>query len=428
MQSWGGVIASDIALNGVFTVFEAIRIASDDRKLYLMYDEGLKSIQTNLITQNEKQVDINYPFMKKRTNFSKPKYDNINFVIIILESFDKDLMDLYPEAVPFFNNELKPKGIYFSNAFSSGRRSLMALQSLMLSIPYIHGLPPLNNGLENKEFMRIGNLLNQNNYHSIYIANEGKNEERISELIKYFNISEFYSKEDIPVLHEYPAFEKGYDLDALEFFHNKINNINNKFIGFFWTTSTHLPYNQILSKELKIFDGDNSTEQYLNRLRYSDYALQNFFEKSKKESWFKNTVFILVPDHRAVIGDRKPTRENIGEEYFSSFILLYAPYILEPIQSQLYCNIGDIIPTIIDLAHIETEYASFYTSLFDTKRKNFTFIYGEDNNIYTFAPNHRGVININNPALDNISDIDKTALSLGEIIYSVVKSNKFITK
>lgn len=281
MQSGGG-IASDIALNGVFTVFEAMRTASDDRKLYFSYDEGLKNIQTNLITHNEKQVNIYYPFMKKRINYSKPKYDNINFVIIILESFDKDLMDLYPEAVPFFNNELKPKGVYFSNAFSSGRRSLMGLQSLMLSIPYIHGLPPLNNGLENKEFMRIGNLLNQNNYHTIYIANEGKNEERISELIKYFNISEFYSKEDIPVLHEYPAFEKGYDLDALEFFHDKINNINNNFIGFFWTTSTHLPYNQILSKELKIFDGDNSTEQYLNRLRYSDYALENFFEKSKK--------------------------------------------------------------------------------------------------------------------------------------------------
>lgn len=97
-------------------------------------------------------------------------------------------------------------------------------------------------------------------------------------------------------------------------------------------------------------------------------------------------------------------------------------------QSQLYCNIGDIIPTIIDLAHIETEYSSFYTSLFDTKRKDFTFIYGEDNNIYTFAPNHRGIINIYNPALDNMSDIDKTALSLGEILYSVVKSNKFITK
>lgn len=426
--SVGGGGAADIALNGVFSVFEAVRLMQDNRNLYFTFDENLKNLQNNLITNNEKQVDLNYPFVKKRINFSMPEYNNINFVVIVLESFDRDLMDLHPEAVPFFNNEIKKNGVYFTNAFSSGRRSLMGLQSLMLSIPYIQGLPPLNSGLESKEFTRIGNLLKQNNYHTLYIANEPKTQERIAELVKYFNISEFYSLEDIPVLYDYPAFEKGYDIDGLEFFLEKINNIKGNFAAFFWTTSTHLPYNQVLSDKFKIYNGDTTTEQYLNRLRYSDYALENFFQKSKNMPWFKNTVFILVPDHRAVIGDRKPTRESIGEEYFSSFISIYAPYILEPEINQTYCNIGDIIPTIIDLAHIEKEYASFYTSLFDKDRKNFTFIYGEDNNIYIFAPEYRSIININKLELDNISNLDKTAVSLGEMLYTTIKNNKFVSK
>ncbi len=420
--------SQDITLNGVFTIFEAIRLLNSDRKIYFSQEQSLKNISNFIYTKNEEQLDSNFPFYKKRINFSKQKYSDINFVIIILESYDKDLMNLYPNSVPYFNNELKKNGVYFDNAYASGRRSLMGLSSLMLSIPYIQGLMPLNSGLEAKEFTRIGNLLNNYGYHSLYIANEGKNEERISELVKYFGIDEFYSKEDITITRNYPYFEKGYDIDGLEFFYDKINNINSSFVSFFWVTSTHLPYHQVLSEKLKIYDGNDIIEQYLNRLRYTDYALENFFKKASETSWFKNTIFILVPDHRAVLSERKATRDIIGEEYFSSFILLYAPYILTPEENPLYCNIGDIIPTIIDLAHIDGEYSSFYTSLFDNDRKDYTFIYGEDNNIYTFAPNHRGIVNILEPNIDNMSELDKAALSLGEILYSTVKNNKFVKK
>lgn len=428
MRQYGGGNTADISLNGIFTLFEAARTIKNDRKLYFPYEYASDKLKHNLITENETQVNPDYPFMKKRTSYSAGVLKDVNFAVIILESFDRDIMDKYPQAVPFFTNHLKKNGIYFTNTFASGRRSLMGLSSLMLSVPYIQGLLPLNSGLETKEFMRIGNILNKYGYHTLYIANENPNDERISELINWFGINEFYSKRDIPLTNTYPEYPKGYDLDALEFWYKKLNDIQGRFVSYFWTASTHLPYHQILSEELKIFAGKDMLEQYLNRLRYTDYALENFFKKAENEKWFKNTVFILVPDHRAVISGRKPTRDDIGEEYFASFMLFYAPDILVPSVNETYCNIGDIIPTIFDLAHIGTEYASFYTSLFDSSRKNQTFVYGEDNKIYVFAPDYRSIIDINQINPDNMTETDKTAAALGELLYITVKNNKFMKK
>jgi phosphoglycerol transferase MdoB-like AlkP superfamily enzyme len=37
--------------------------------------------------------------------------------------------------------------------------------------------------------------------------------------------------------------------------------------------------------------------EYINSIIYSDEALKQFFEGAKKQSWYKNTLFVLVADH-----------------------------------------------------------------------------------------------------------------------------------
>ena len=42
--------------------------------------------------------------------------------------------------------------------------------------------------------------------------------------------------------------------------------------------------------------GDNEHE-YINSAFYTDHCLGEYFEKARKEDWFKSTLFIIVADH-----------------------------------------------------------------------------------------------------------------------------------
>ena len=36
---------------------------------------------------------------------------------------------------------------------------------------------------------------------------------------------------------------------------------------------------------------------YINSITYADGALADFFKEAKKQSWYKNTLFVIVADH-----------------------------------------------------------------------------------------------------------------------------------
>ena len=62
--------SSDIALNGVFTIFEAVRNLQKDRVLYIGEKES-KQYQSNYtVTVNERIINENYPYLKNRVNFA----------------------------------------------------------------------------------------------------------------------------------------------------------------------------------------------------------------------------------------------------------------------------------------------------------------------------------------------------------------------
>ena len=346
----------------------------------------------------------------------------------MLESFDKDIISAHPDSSPYIFGKLKNESIYFPNIYATGRRSLMGLSAIMLSIPHIQGLLPLNSGLENRELFRVGKYYNDNGYFCLYVGNHERTAERIESLSSYFGVNKLYTKEDIPLRHKYPEFPKGYDYEGLEFFAEKINEINGNFVSYYWSSSTHVPYDRVFDENLKIYSGKNMVEQYLNRVRYVDNAVENFMNKVSKYSWFDNTVFIFVPDHRAIFTDKNPTRKNIGDEYFNSFMMIYAPKLLKPYVDNVYGTLSEITPTIIDLGKMKKEYNAFSTSLFDKKRKNQAIVYGEDNKIYIFSPDYRNIVDLNNINIDKMDETQKEALALGEHLYKTVKDNKYIMK
>jgi phosphoglycerol transferase MdoB-like AlkP superfamily enzyme len=70
------------------------------------------------------------------------------------------------------------------------------------------------------------------------------------------------------------------------------------------TLSTHEPFEVPMQTP---FTGKDDPELFKKAAYYTDYCLYNYFKEAKKQSWYNNTLFILVADH----GHHLPKNRNM---------------------------------------------------------------------------------------------------------------------
>ncbi|MBR4508182.1 MAG: sulfatase-like hydrolase/transferase [Elusimicrobiaceae bacterium] len=412
---------ADLILNGPFNTYEAVR-KSSKRKLYFK-EEDLK------IKQNPSYniPDENYPFEKKFVNFNS-KNDNYNFVLLVLESFDPLLLEQYPQDIPNII-KIKEDGLFFSNFYSSGMRSLLGITGTIFSLPYVWGMPNMTNGLGAKNLSRLAHYFNNKGYETFSFTTDIASADKANEMAKYQGFNQFYAKEDIPVKKKYPLFNKGFDWEGFEFILDKINNTNKNFFVYFFTSSMHSPYNILLSEEHKKYPQDTQEHQFVNRAIYVDSSIGNFFEKAKKELWFDKTIFFILPDHRAVLANKNNSNINLTDQKFKSFLIIYGKPIKAGINDKIATQ-EDILPTLLDLLNTEESFASSGESLFDKNRSDTKFIYEENKNtIHIISPTIKEHFSEETLTdFDKLTPLEKEALKYNEAIYNALKNNSWKKK
>jgi phosphoglycerol transferase MdoB-like AlkP superfamily enzyme len=424
-QALGNARSADLIVNGVFYAYETIRKA--ERRNTYFNEADILSTAKALLSPDE-QTDEKNPFERIRTKFSL-NGEYYNFVIILFESWDWEIIKKFPQAAPNFM-KIKEKSLFFPNFFSSGTRSLIGTTATLFSVPHIWGLPNITNGLGAKNMSRVGLIFKSGGYATANIITDVARADHADKSADYLGFDTFYSKEDIPIKNKYPVFNKGFDYDGFKFLFDKINGFSKKFFVCFYTSSTHVPYDILLSREYQNFPQDTQEHQYLNRLYYADAGLGRFFEMAEKQPWFDNTVFLFMPDHRAHFTNKKP-EANLTEtqRLFSSFLLVYAPKLIKAGVSEIYGNQEDVLPTLIDMANISESYSSSGQSLFDKNRNPVKFIYRETRKIYIVGPDINEELDASRDIkIADLSPLQKQALAFNEAIYSALKNNSWKKK
>ena len=112
------------------------------------------------------------------------------------------------------------------------------------------------------------------------------------------------------------------------------------------TLSNHTPYALPTPLPVEPVTDRGSLNEHLTAMRYSDWALGQFFEKARKEPYFKETLFVVVGDHG--FGNEQQISEmDLGR--FNVPLLLIGPGIQEKF-GQRNDTVGtqvDIVPTIM---------------------------------------------------------------------------------
>ena len=128
------------------------------------------------------------------------------------------------------------------------------------------------------------------------------------------------------------------------------------FLGAILTLSNHSPYLVPESADFERIDASIKDANIFNAFKYSDYALGKFFKLARQETYFKNTIFIILGDHGEAYQGGKYA---LNLERFKVPLLLYAPGILFPARRSVVGSQVDILPTIMGLLHLNYLHASF---------------------------------------------------------------------
>jgi len=356
----------NVVLNTPFNIFMTLGI---DPIEAVDYFKDPQEVSTILSDWNEQKKSI-----------ALPKHDTAqNVIIIILESFSSEYMGInnpYKGYTPFLDS-LAKSNLFFPNHFANGKTSMVAAPSILASIPGLMEEPYITSLYQTNTLNALGTQLNKNGYHTSFFHAAKNGSMCFDAFTKNADFTHYYG------LNEYTGNKENfdgnwgiYDEPYLEYFTKTINTFPQPFASCVFTLSSHQPYS-IPKQYSNVFPkGDLEIHETIG---YVDYALKKFFKEAQKETWYKNTLFVITADH---------THMRSKQEYMNTRgdynvpLIFFHPSDKLVADTSLIANQIDIMPSILDyLQIVNTNPALLGQSVFG-KQPNHDYAVNFSNNTY----------------------------------------------
>jgi len=364
-----------LTINGTFAITQTLRSKKPESVKFMSDEEAILITQKFIKADNETFVDKNYPLMRKVTHSTPSTSPNIVFLLI--ESLDaihfdrmRELNGLKPFGSTPNLDKISEQGILFTNFYATGQRSIDGIAATIASVPTLPGFPYLGQGLEQNRLSFMGNIAKSQDYATVFTRSASRGSFHVDSISSQAGFDEYYGAEDIPSAHgdlNAPSDWGVWDHDTFQFTLEKFNAMKKPFLGYLFTSTTHTPW-RIPEDKWKLHEGEDNRTKYLNSLYYADWAIGQFMEQIKKQSYYDNTIFVITGDHisRFGIDTTKLTSR------FHIPLIIFGAGIHPKIDPQVG-NQMDILPTLINLAKWETTHSSIGTSLLGNNGKHFSF-------------------------------------------------------
>lgn len=226
----------------------------------------------------------------------KAKY---NIVVVIMESMSVYKMGYYngKNLTPHFNNIIK-ESVFFNNFFSSGIHTFNGLFSTISGFPSILAEKAMKSYVK-KPFNGIGSLLKQQGYETYFYTTHDPHFDNMQGFFKMNHFDHFISQYDF----DFSQAQSSLGVPDHLLFDKLMEITNNRkkdqpFLSVLMTASDHGPWRIPDNIPFKP-NGENEQE---NCTLYADWAIGRFIEQAKKQSWYKNTVFLFLGDHGLAMG------------------------------------------------------------------------------------------------------------------------------
>ena len=198
---------------------------------------------------------------------------------------------------------------------------------------------------------------------------------------EYYGMDEYCASPDHNGKGDFDGTWAIWDEPFLQYYAESMDNMEEPFVTSVFTASSHHPF-RIPDEFSSVFR--NSEEPFLKCAQYTDHALSRFFEYAEKQTWYKNTLFVITADH---------TNRNNSKEYkttsgmFEVPIIFFLPGGEEPftpgIDNTLIAQQIDIMPTVLEFVGYDKEFIAFGKSLISAT-PNESYAVNYTNGVYQY--------------------------------------------
>jgi phosphoglycerol transferase MdoB-like AlkP superfamily enzyme len=343
--------AEEIAANGVSSFFRALNNMDLDFHSYYAtlpgsvtapsLREQLTLDGSVLVSQDIKDLNRKHTNLHPLANGKK-----LNVVILAEESLGAEFvesLDGKKGLTPVIDS-LSMKSLSFTNAFATGTRTVRGLEAISSSFPPIPSESIVKRpGSEN--IATIGSILRSEGYSTTFLYGGYGLFDNMNHFFSR-NGFETYDRSDMTEV----KFSNIWGVSDEDLYHNAIGYFREKsakhqpFFGLVMSTSNHKPYTFPANDAgIPVKGGGRDAG-----VRYADYAIGKFFDEVKNESWFKDTLFIVIADHDA----RVYGKSSMPVHRYRIPVLFYAPQYIKPaINAALFSQL-DVAPTILGMLGI----------------------------------------------------------------------------
>jgi len=276
-------------------------------------------------------------------NTNRPR---LNVVILLEESFGSEFWGCLGRAnslTPQMDKLAAQEGLLFTNLYATGNRTVRGMEGVLSSFPPLPGESIVKRELsDNVE--TLARLLKRDGYSTLFLYG-GRG---VFDGMRSFAVRNGYDRFIEQKHFEHPTFTTVWGVCDEDLYRRSIDEFRdlsrggNPFFATILSVSNHKPYTYPPGK---IAENPDQRRRE-NAVKYSDYALGEFFRLARKEPFWTNTIFAVVADH----GARVYGEQSIPIHSYEIPLLIGGPSVVKGPRriGELGCSM-DVAPTLLGL-------------------------------------------------------------------------------
>ena len=344
------IFTNELQSNGLYKFYLAFSNSELD---YFKFYKTLPNNNAFAILKNQ------IPTISGESTLREIKSDAIenkkNVVLITIESYSAEFLKIYgnEQNITPFLDSLTTQSLLFSNLYAVGNRTVRGLESVTMCIPPTAGESVVKRK-DNKNKFTTGSVFAKKGYSVKYIYGGDA----------YFdNMEDFFSGNNYDIVDkktftpEEVTFSNVWGVCDEDLYKKAIKTMNleakegKPFFNHIMSVSNHRPFTYPTGK----IDIPANAKSREGGVKYTDYAMKQFFKMAQKQPWFKNTVFVILADHCA----SSSGKTELPMDKYRIPAMIYAPGFIQPKTLNILMSQIDIMPTLFGLLNFNYQ-SKFY--------------------------------------------------------------------
>jgi phosphoglycerol transferase MdoB-like AlkP superfamily enzyme len=341
-------VLNEVANNGALSFFSALWTHNlDYAAFYKTMDRNQAYQRVRAMLQEPNTQFVGDGDNLRRRVAGDPAKPRLNVVILLEESLGSEFWGALGRKggsrMPCMDRLANEEGLLFTHIYASGNRTVRGFEGVLSSFPPLPGEAIVKRDRsENVE--TIARILKRDGYQTLFLCG-GRG---IFDGMRSFALNNGYDR-FIELKHfEHPAFATIWGVCDEDLFQRSITECRalaatgQPFFATALTVSNHKPYTYPPGR---IPENPNEHRRR-NAVKYADYALGQFFAAAKQESFWTNTIFVVVADH----GARVYGSQRIPIQSYEIPLLIAGPAVVQaPARISSLGGSLDVAPTILGL-------------------------------------------------------------------------------